>query len=1264
MVTGKALEEISLRRKANVKMAALGLVLALVSLPGSAMAEEVTGYYIGNKAHNLGDTTNWKGGIRPGRFAEDGVTNGFFGGTMIFDDQATGWGVNLYTHNPPMISVSNMIFRGAAVSKSFLIPDGRTIWFESGGRLEIEADSEKTLTFGTSSYLKIRDVENVGEYVDIINHSTAHPLNLGSIGNTQVSTSQLKPEFRFSGEGDIVFSQNSNTPNGYNANGQGSAVVLVFNQTGTFKHNGQHDTYADAIIVPPSDSSRRIELNEHGFRLLRDGDDVGPSLDIGADTVITGSKGLDFGQYKVHSSRITVAEGKTLVLDMGTLTTSYSGGVKGIWFEGDGTTVFTASVTNTAEKVYIEKYATVKSPIVGAAWSETSPMGTNACISLANSGRFVYTGAGETTDRGFEIRYASAGYLEQAGTGPLVITGNFNTPNSGTSTLLILNDTEQDVTYSGMLADNGSGKLAITKQGSGLWRINCAATYTGATKVEGGTLALGASGSIAASALTLQGGRLCVENAGASFASLTLAANTANGLSVADGVSYTLPAFTRNSGATLDVSLGTGAELTVTGVADGKTPAWLTVDGASGMIVGGKVKTVSDITHAIDARGGVIPDNPAAIVGITTAVGAGVNVTLEKPETTVGVVNQMQGQSAEIALNSGETLNVVEIVVSEGAGNLAVTSSGSATVAGLGSDPVSLNPAAGTVLSLSGDLNVAAAEIKGGGTVSLDTGAGIGDVTTSGSPTLAVPSSSFVHLDSWTNSNAVAEFAGPGALSVADLALGGADADDSSLTISGGTVTNSAGLFRKGSGYLRLDGGTFVETGTGNPAWGPSPSQVTFEQAGGVYRHEGQFVIGGWDSQLSIYLSGGQFTINGTCEFPTWNAGCNRYTENGNRLNYILTVDGESAFKAGTVNMGRINTGAAYSNSANEWANPTMINFNGGTGDVWLIQRGYTKAQSPSSRAFVNFNGGTLKTTNKSGAFGSGAQAVDRVTVFAGGCTFDTDGRNIASSMPISAPYGNGVAIVPVPAEVLAGTFAAPPSVAIIGDGEGASARVLFNPATGKVTGVQVLTPGWGYTSAKARFNHGGYTCIGESAVELEAVECGQFVKAGSGAYTFNCVNTVTDVKVTGGSIKNGVNDVFPSNVTLTLDGGNYDMNNFSQTFKSITYGLAGGAILNGTATTDELVIDFGEAVAGRAGVADLSHVAFSAQAKVVLNGYDPSALESVNKVVLLRYAQGGAPASVPSLDGSVVLPKGWSLQASQTNLKLARETGFAIIFR
>ena len=423
-------------------------------------------------------------------------------------------------------------------------------------------------------------------------------------------------------------------------------------------------------------------------------------------------------------------------------------------------------------------------------------------------------------------------------------------------------------------------------------------------------------------------------------------------------------------------------------------------------------------------------------------------------------------------------------------------------------------------------------------------------------------------------------------------------------------------------------------------------------------------MLGGWDAQVSLYLSGGQFRINGACQFPTWGAGCNRYTADGNRLNYVLTVDGESAFKANTVYMGRINTDSRYKNDANEWANPSMFNFNGGTGDVWLIRRDYTRESSPSSRAFVNFNGGTLKTTNANGAFGSGSAAIDRVTVFAGGATFDTDGRNIASDMPLSAPYGKGVVSVPVPAEVLSKTFAAPPTVAIIGDGEGASARVLFNPETGKVTGVQVLSPGWGYTSAKARFNHGGYTCIGESTVELDAVECGQLVKAGTGSYTFNAENSVTKLKVVGGSVKSGVDNTFPAATALTLDGGNYDVNGHAQTFKSIAFGPGGGTILNGTATVGDLIIDFAEAVAGRPGVADMSNVTFPAQAKIVLDGYDSSAFESLEKIVLLNFAQGGAPSSLPPLDDSSSLPKGWQLRLSATSLKAVYTAGLSIFVR
>ena len=374
---------------------------------------------------------------------------------------------------------------------------------------------------------------------------------------------------------------------------------------------------------------------------------------------------------------------------------------------------------------------------------------------------------------------------------------------------------------------------------------------------------------------------------------------------------------------------------------------------------------------------------------------------------------------------------------------------------------------------------------------------------------------------------------------------------------------------------------------------------------------------------------------------------------------------------AGTIYIGRINTG--YTHTENEWANPAMINLNGGTAQVYQIVRDYRRSKSASSRAFVNFNGGTLRTTHPKGAFGAPEAVcdaagescgVDRVTVFAGGGTFDTNGRDVSSRMPISAPVGQGVVAVSVPEAVLSKTFAAPPTVTIIGDGEGASARVLFNPQSGKVTGVSVLSPGWGYTKARARFNHGGYESLGEKVAELDDVVCGQFVKTGAGTYTFLCVNTVTDVKVAGGRIRNGVDNVFTSDAALTLDGGDYDVNGFSQTFKSIAFGTVGGKILNGTVTAGGLSCDFAAAAANHPGTADLSNVTFAPGAKTIVTGYDPAVCASADKVVLLNFPSGGAPSSVPPLDDAVVLPKGWTLRLTPTCLKLAKDGGMVLIFR
>jgi autotransporter-associated beta strand protein len=59
---------------------------------------------------------------------------------------------------------------------------------------------------------------------------------------------------------------------------------------------------------------------------------------------------------------------------------------------------------------------------------------------------------------------------------------------SGITTLTLTGSNTGANTISGVLADNGSGQLAITKSGTGVWILSGANTYSGATTVLGGTL--------------------------------------------------------------------------------------------------------------------------------------------------------------------------------------------------------------------------------------------------------------------------------------------------------------------------------------------------------------------------------------------------------------------------------------------------------------------------------------------------------------------------------------------------------------------------------------------------------------------------------------------------------------------------------------------------------------------------------------------------------------------------------------------------------
>ncbi len=61
-------------------------------------------------------------------------------------------------------------------------------------------------------------------------------------------------------------------------------------------------------------------------------------------------------------------------------------------------------------------------------------------------------------------------------------------PTSGTTTLTLTGSNAGNNTISGALADNGGGKLAVTKTGGGLWVVSGVNSYTGDTTVSAGSL--------------------------------------------------------------------------------------------------------------------------------------------------------------------------------------------------------------------------------------------------------------------------------------------------------------------------------------------------------------------------------------------------------------------------------------------------------------------------------------------------------------------------------------------------------------------------------------------------------------------------------------------------------------------------------------------------------------------------------------------------------------------------------------------------------
>lgn len=118
---------------------------------------------------------------------------------------------------------------------------------------------------------------------------------------------------------------------------------------------------------------------------------------------------------------------------------------------------------------------------------------------VINSGTLRYVGAATSTDRNFTIQTGGA-TLDASGTGAVSFTNTAAIVLSGSNTArtFTLTGTNTDAnTLAGILGNNGTGATTLDKNGVGTWVLDAVNTYTGATNVNDGRLALGASASIA-----------------------------------------------------------------------------------------------------------------------------------------------------------------------------------------------------------------------------------------------------------------------------------------------------------------------------------------------------------------------------------------------------------------------------------------------------------------------------------------------------------------------------------------------------------------------------------------------------------------------------------------------------------------------------------------------------------------------------------------------------------------------------------------------
>jgi len=448
-----------------------GLVLLLAALlacavcPPSAVRAQWK-KEVNSGTHRYLDTSNWQGGTIDDNFSSNLALTGALSVTL--DDN--------YTTVPGGLRFNFTFTTGGAYPLS-LLADGpnRTLTLAADVCVgpSPSAYGDRIVTVGGGPFVL---TTLLGANRDITVATTADTLTFANSINNGTGTNGIIK----SGDGTLIFSG----VNGYT----GTTNV----QGGTLRLGDNDRIHGTSAVVLANTKGVVFDLSGHTDTVgsLAGGGPEYGNVTLGAGGCLT--TGGD-NTTRTYDGTVSGSGGKLIKIGTGTMTlTNPNSDFSGRLEVSDGTlSVGALANVNTASSI------------------GKGSAGGSAADLVINGGTLQYTGAtAQSTNRLFTIG-AGGATLDASGaaTGALIFTGagSIAFSSAAAPTSLTLTGTGTGTaggSLTSVLADPGSNAnvLSLTKSGAGTWTLAGASTYTGATTISAGTLALGASGSIAHSA--------------------------------------------------------------------------------------------------------------------------------------------------------------------------------------------------------------------------------------------------------------------------------------------------------------------------------------------------------------------------------------------------------------------------------------------------------------------------------------------------------------------------------------------------------------------------------------------------------------------------------------------------------------------------------------------------------------------------------------------------------------------------------------------